>query len=298
MSLTTSISVRIAIVRADLHDTSVRYVAAVPVPASLKGLSSRAHVAGKRAHAQPLTSTANRTPDRTRIASTIFAVQAVAARSSPPLKPDGEPLRVIVVGAPGSGKGTQCKIISEKLGLVHVSAGDVLREAAATGTSMGLRAKECMDRGELVPTDVAVTLVKERLQQDDCKTGWILDGYPRSQSQYEGLSAAGIEPELVLLLDVPDDIIVDRVIGRRQDPVTGNIYHLTYSPPENEEVANRLVQRSDDTEEAVRTRLRIHHENVGIVRAAYKNVLTEVDGDRDTMIIYEELEQRLALLRQ
>jgi len=202
------------------------------------------------------------------------------------------------VGAPGSGKGTQCKIISDNLGLQHVSAGDVLREAAAAGTPMGLRAKECMDRGELVPTDVAVTLVKERLQQDDCRTGWILDGYPRSQSQYEGLHKAGIEPELVVLLDVPDDVIVERISGRRQDPATGDIYHLTYAPPESEEVASRLTQRSDDTEDAVRTRLRVHHENVDVVRNAYLEVLQEVDGNRNTMDVYADVEKLLLELRQ
>eukprot|EP00959_Pyramimonas_sp_CCMP1952_P123444 2580706-Pyramimonas_sp.AAC.2 len=287
---------RIASAYTEVHGKRTQSVA--PPHAVLKGLASRAHVAGKKVQLRASQDVATG-PMSKRASSSkkVFAAQATEVNLGA-FNKSGEPLRVIVVGAPGSGKGTQCKIISDNLGLVHISAGDVLREAAAAGTPMGLRAKECMDRGELVPTDVAVTLVKERLEQDDCKTGWILDGYPRSQSQYEGLSAAGIEPELVVLLDVPDNKIVDRIIGRRQDPVSGKIYHLTYSPPENEEIASRLVQRSDDTEEAVRTRLRVHHENVGIVRAAYKAVLKEVDGDRDTTKIYKDLETLLVALRE
>eukprot|EP00238_Polyblepharides_amylifera_P010858 CAMPEP_0196587178 /NCGR_PEP_ID=MMETSP1081-20130531/56662_1 /TAXON_ID=36882 /ORGANISM="Pyramimonas amylifera, Strain CCMP720" /LENGTH=227 /DNA_ID=CAMNT_0041909285 /DNA_START=436 /DNA_END=1119 /DNA_ORIENTATION=- len=207
------------------------------------------------------------------------------------------PFKIIVVGAPGSGKGTQCKLLCEALGLVHISAGDVLRAAASEGTEMGLRAKECMDRGVLVPTEVAVCLVKERLSKDDCKRGWLLDGYPRSMSQYEGLSAEGVHPDLVILLDVNDDSIVERVVGRREDPLTGRIYHLSYDPPETEEILGRCSQRSDDTEEACRTRLRVHHQNVDLIRAAYKDVIVKVDGNRDKMEVFKDVERLIHELR-
>ncbi|KAF0898228.1 hypothetical protein E2562_005824 [Oryza meyeriana var. granulata] len=162
------------------------------------------------------------------------------------------PLKVMIAGAPASGKGTQCELIKTKYGLVHISAGDLLRAEIAAGTENGKRAKEFMEKGQLVPDEIVVTMVKERLLQPDAQEkGWLLDGYPRSYSQAMALETLGIRPDIFILLDVPDEILVERVVGRRLDPVTGKIYHLKYSPTENEEIASRLTQRFDDTEEKV-----------------------------------------------
>lgn len=159
-----------------------------------------------------------------------------------------EPLRVMISGAPASGKGTQCELITKKYDLVHIAAGDLLRAEIAAGTENGRRAKEYMDKGQLVPNEIVVTMVKERLMcPDSQEKGWLLDGYPRSLSQAVALKE--FQPNLFILLEVPEEILVERVVGRRLDPVTGRIYHLKYSPPETDEIAARLTQRFDDTEE-------------------------------------------------
>ncbi|VAI76472.1 unnamed protein product [Triticum turgidum subsp. durum] len=156
----------------------------------------------------------------------------------------------MIAGAPASGKGTQCELIKAKYGLVHISAGDLLRAEIATGTDNGKQAKEFMEKGQLVPDEIVVNMVKGRLLQPDAQEkGWLLDGYPRSYSQAMALETLGIRPDIFILLDVPDELLVERVVGRRLDPETGKIYHLKYSPPENEEIASRLTQRFDDTEE-------------------------------------------------
>ncbi|KAK6129634.1 hypothetical protein DH2020_036621 [Rehmannia glutinosa] len=158
-----------------------------------------------------------------------------------------EPLRVMISGAPASGKGTQW---DAEYDLVHVAAGDLLRAEVASGTENGKRAKEFMEKGQLVPNEIVVMMVKERLsQQDSQEKGWLLDGYPRSESQATALKKFGFAPDIFILLEVPEEILVERVVGRRLDPVTGKIYHLKYSPPETEEIAARLTQRFDDTEE-------------------------------------------------
>ncbi|RVW94981.1 Adenylate kinase 2, chloroplastic [Vitis vinifera] len=134
--------------------------------------------------------------------------------------------------------------------LVHIAAGDLLRAEVAAGSENGRRAKEFMEKGKLVPNEIVVMMVRDRLLQPDSQEkGWLLDGYPRSQSQATALKEFGFEPDLFILLEVPEEILVERVVGRRLDPVTGRIYHLKYSPPENEEIAARLTQRFDDTEE-------------------------------------------------
>nr|KYP68787.1 hypothetical protein KK1_022428 [Cajanus cajan] len=156
----------------------------------------------------------------------------------------------MISGAPASGKGTQCHFITNKYGLVHVAAGDLLRAEISTGSQNGKRAKQYMEKGQLVPDEIVVMMVKDRLLQPDSKeNGWLLDGYPRSLSQATALKGFGFEPDIFLLLEVSEDVLVERVVGRRLDPVTGKIYHLKYSPPETEEIAARLTQRFDDTEE-------------------------------------------------
>ncbi|KAL0856041.1 hypothetical protein Bca101_061194 [Brassica carinata] len=204
--------------------------------------------------------------------------QVVAAEKAEP------PLKIMISGAPASGKGTQCELITQKYGLVHISAGDLLRAEIASGSENGKLAKEFMEKGQLVPDDIVVMMVKDRLSQTDSEqNGWLLDGYPRSSSQATALKGFGFQPDLFILLEVPEDILIERVVGRRLDPVTGKIYHLKYSPPETEEIAARLTQRFDDTEDKAtpyflylsilaKLRLKTHNQNVSDVLSMYDDI--------------------------
>jgi len=188
----------------------------------------------------------------------------------------GTPMKVMIAGAPAAGKGTQCENIVRDYNLVHISVGDLLRAEVAAGTDAGKRAKGFMDAGALVPNEVVVDMVKNRLaEQDVVERGWLLDGYPRSGEQAEAIEEAGIRPDCFLLINVPDEVLVERVTGRRSDPETGAIYHLKFKPPPAE-VVDRLVQRSDDTEEMVVPRLKTYHDNVNAVVGYYKDVIVEV----------------------
>ncbi|KAK6938030.1 hypothetical protein RJ641_031538 [Dillenia turbinata] len=188
-----------------------------------------------------------------------------------------QPLKIMIYGAPASGKGTQCELITNKYNLVHIAAGDLLRSEIAAGTDNGKLAKEFMDKGQLVPDKIVVMMVKERLMQPDSQQyGWLLDGYPRSLSQATALKEFGFEPDIFILLEVPEEILVERVVGRRMDPVTGRIYHLKYSPPETEEIAARLTQRFDDTKEKVVLRLHTHHQNAEAVLTLYKDITVKL----------------------
>ncbi len=191
------------------------------------------------------------------------------------------PLSIIIAGAPASGKGTQCEVIKDLYDVVHLSTGDILRAAVAARTPVGIVAKEYMDAGKLVPDEVMIDIVRDRLQEEDCKTrGWLLDGFPRTKAQAEALKAAGVCADCFIFLNVPDEILVERVVGRRTDPVTGKIYHVKYFPPpeDNPEILSRLVQRSDDTEEKVVVRLRQFHDNVAAVKGYYTDISVEIDG--------------------
>ncbi|KAF5178738.1 Adenylate kinase protein [Thalictrum thalictroides] len=210
-----------------------------------------------------------------------------------------ELLKIMISGAPASGKGTQCELITKKYGLVHIAAGDLLRAEVAAGTENGKRAKEYMEKGELVPNEIVVMMVKDRLLQPDShENGWLLDGYPRSSSQAKALEDLGIHPDLFILLDVPEEILVDRVVGRRLDPVTGRIYHLKYSPPETEEIASRLTQRFDDTEEKVKLRLQTHNQNVEDVLSIYKDVTVKINGSAPKEDVFVQIDNALAGLRE
>mmetsp|Transcript_26069 Transcript_26069/g.52451 ORF Transcript_26069/g.52451 Transcript_26069/m.52451 type:complete len:157 (-) Transcript_26069:244-714(-) len=136
-----------------------------------------------------------------------------------------------------------------------------------------------MDSGKLVPDDVIIGVVKDRLSESDCvECGWLLDGFPRTPAQAEALAEAGVSADCFIFLNVPDDVLVERVVGRRTDPVTGKIYHMTFSPPDDDEVLARLEQRSDDTEEKVKVRLEQFHANVDAVKGSYTDIAVEVDG--------------------
>lgn len=208
-----------------------------------------------------------------------------------------EPLRVMISGAPASGKGTQCELITKKYNLVHIAAGDLLRAEVSAGTENGKHAKEFMERGQLVPDEIVVMMVKERLsRQDSQENGWLLDGYPRSESQATALKKLGFDPDIFILLEVPEEILVERVVGRRLDPVTGKIYHLTYSPPETEEIAARLTQRFDDTEEKVKLRLLTHNSNVESVLSLYEDLIFKVDGTLPKEEVFSQIDSTLTEL--
>ncbi|CAL0329451.1 unnamed protein product [Lupinus luteus] len=207
------------------------------------------------------------------------------------------PLNIMISGAPASGKGTQCQLITQKYGLVHVAAGDLLRAEISTGSPNGKLAKEYMEKGELVPDHIVVSMVKDRLNQpDSIRNGWLLDGYPRSLSQATALHQFGFQPHLFILLHVSEDILVDRVVGRRLDPLTGNIYHLQYSPPETQEIAARLTQRFDDTEQKVKLRLNTHHQNVEAVLSLYKDITVQVDGNVSKEEVFAQIDSALTTL--
>lgn len=193
------------------------------------------------------------------------------------------PVNIIIAGAPASGKGTQCETIKEEFGIVHLSTGDMLRAAVAAGTEVGVQAKEFMDSGKLVPDEVIIGIISDRLLESDCQEqGWLLDGFPRTAAQAEALADAGCTADCFLFLDVPDEVLVERVVGRRTDPETGKIYHMTFSPPpaDDEELINRLEHRSDDTEEKVVVRLEQFHANVAAVKGSYEDIMISVDGNR------------------
>ncbi|KNA23673.1 hypothetical protein SOVF_022640 [Spinacia oleracea] len=210
---------------------------------------------------------------------------------------NSRPLRIMISGAPASGKGTQCELITDKYGLVHIAAGDLLRAEISSGSENGKRAKEYMDKGQLVPDEIVVMMVKDRLLQPDTQEkGWLLDGYPRSLSQAIALKDLGFQPDLFILLEVPEELLVERVVGRRLDPITGKIYHLTYSPPETDEIASRLTQRFDDTEEKVKLRLQTHHQNVEAVLSMYKDIIIKVDGSALKQDVFAEIDMALSKL--
>lgn len=172
-------------------------------------------------------------------------------------------MRLILIGPPGAGKGTQAAFIKGKFGIPQISTGDMLRAAVKAGTPLGLAAKEVMDKGQLVSDDIIIGLVKERLTQPDCANGFLFDGFPRTIPQAEALQAAGIPIDFVLEIAVPDEEIVTRMSGRRVDPVSGRTYHIKYNPPKVEGkddiTGDPLIQRDDDKEEVVLKRLSVYH---------------------------------------
>ncbi|KAF0683366.1 Aste57867_24578 [Aphanomyces stellatus] len=191
------------------------------------------------------------------------------------------PKKLVICGPPAGGKGTQCELLVEKYGVVHLSTGDMLRSAIQAGSEMGWKAKTFMDAGELVPDDVVIDVILHRLEEGDCvQKGWLLDGFPRTAGQAAAMLGRNIVPDVVIVLHVPDDEVVRRISGRRVDPETGKTYHLTFNPPPTADVAARVVQRSDDTEETLRTRLVKYHDNCAAVVEMFKSTskVLNVDG--------------------
>lgn len=190
-------------------------------------------------------------------------------------------MRIILLGPPGAGKGTQAQFISQKFSIPQISTGDMLRAAIKAGTELGKEADAVIKAGGLVSDELIINLVKERIAQPDCVNGCIFDGFPRTIPQAESLVEAGINIDHVLEISVPDEEIVKRISGRRSHPASGRVYHVVYNPPKNEglddETGEPLVQRSDDAEETVRKRLETYHEQTSQLVGYYKTLHEKSD---------------------
>ncbi|NVJ50782.1 MAG: adenylate kinase [Gammaproteobacteria bacterium] len=183
-------------------------------------------------------------------------------------------MRIILLGAPGAGKGTQAQYIKDKFSIPQISTGDMLRAAVSAGTPLGLEAKKVMDAGQLVSDDIIIGLVKERVAQDDCQSGYLLDGFPRTIPQANAMRENNIDVDYVIEIDVDDEEIVKRLSGRRVHPASGRVYHVDYNPPKvagkDDETGDDLIQRDDDTEETVRNRLDVYHTQTKVLVEYYK----------------------------
>jgi adenylate kinase len=182
-----------------------------------------------------------------------------------PITPNEDSImRIILLGAPGAGKGTQAQFLMDKYGIPQISTGDMLRAAIKEGTPLGLEAKKVMDAGQLVSDEIIIGLVKERIAKEDCANGFLLDGFPRTIPQADAMKENGIKVDHVIEFDVADEIIVERMSGRRVHPGSGRVYHIVYNPPKvegkDDVTGEDLIIRDDDTEETVRKRLAIYHE--------------------------------------
>ena len=184
-------------------------------------------------------------------------------------------MRIILLGAPGAGKGTQATFIKEKFNIPQISTGDMLRAAVKAGTPLGLKAKGFMDSGGLVPDDVIIGLVSERIKEADCANGFLFDGFPRTIPQAEAMKNAGVTIDYVVEIDVPDEAIVERMSGRRSHPASGRTYHVKFNPPKvvgkDDVTGEALVQRDDDKEETVKTRLQVYHSQTKPLVGYYVN---------------------------
>jgi len=203
-------------------------------------------------------------------------------------------MRLILLGPPGAGKGTQARFICERYKIPQISTGDMLRAAVAAGTELGKQAKTVMDSGGLVSDDIIIGLVKERIRESDCVPGFLFDGFPRTQAQAEAMRDAGVDIDAVVEIAVPDDEIVKRLTGRRSHPASGRVYHVVFNPPKVEGVdditGEPLVHRDDDREETIRNRLATYHAQTEVLTEFYGNLeakgeagapkLIKVDGTR------------------
>lgn len=183
-------------------------------------------------------------------------------------------MKLILLGPPGAGKGTQAEVLTKKFGIETISTGVMLRAAMRDGTELGTLAKEYIDAGKLVPDEVVVGIVKERLSQDDCKNGFILDGFPRTIAQAEALTDAGVEIDKVLSLEVDDEVIVERLTGRRECKSCGTPYHIKNKPvPADGKCVvcggSDIIQRADDNEETIRNRIKVYHEQTEPIKEYY-----------------------------
>lgn len=194
-------------------------------------------------------------------------------------------MKLVLIGCPGAGKGTQAKVLSKHFDIAHISTGDLLREETNNKTELGLKIIDIMNSGGLVSDDIVSALLSKRIKKDDCKKGYILDGYPRNVSQAEGLNDITGGIDKVILISVDDDKIVERMAGRRSCPKCAQMYHVKYNPPKAEGVCDscgaQLIQRKDDNEQTVKNRLEVYHSNTAPVIDYYKQkgLVVEFNGE-------------------
>lgn len=208
-------------------------------------------------------------------------------------------MKIIMLGAPGAGKGTQAKMIAEQYKIPHISTGDIFRANIKNGTDLGKKAKEYMDKGQLVPDELTVEILLDRVAQDDCKNGYVLDGFPRTIPQADvldkELTKLGDKVDFAINVDVPDENIVRRMSGRRACLKCGATYHIEHIPPKQEGICDtcgsELVQRDDDKPETVQNRLKVYHEQTQPLIDYYnaKNILKSVDGTKDMQEVFDEI---------
>ena len=208
-------------------------------------------------------------------------------------------MKIVMLGAPGAGKGTQAVMICEKYGIPHISTGDIFRSNIKNGTELGKKANEYMDQGKLVPDELTIQLLLDRVAQDDCKNGYVLDGFPRTIPQAEVLTKAlaetGSKVDYAINVDVPDENIIHRMSGRRSCPKCGASYHIEYIPPKQEGICDacgaELIQREDDKPETVKNRLAVYHEQTQPLIEYYENAeaLRTVDGTKDKDEVFGDI---------
>ncbi len=215
-------------------------------------------------------------------------------------------MKLILLGPPGAGKGTQANAIINKFGIPQISTGDMLRAAVSAGTELGLQAKKIMDEGGLVSDDLILGLVKERITEDDCNNGYLFDGFPRTIAQAEGMQKEGIEVDYVVEIQVEDEAIIRRMSGRRVHLASGRTYHIEFNPPKEEGkddvTGEPLIQRDDDQEETVRKRLSVYHEQTSPLIRFYSEIANgddaglsyvNVDGMQDVAAVTESILSQL-----
>lgn len=214
-------------------------------------------------------------------------------------------MKIILLGAPGAGKGTQAQFLTKKYDIPQISTGDMLRAAIKAGTDMGKMAKEFMDAGKLVTDDIIIGLVKDRIAEDDCKNGFLLDGFPRTVPQADAVTDAGIELDAIIEIDVADEEIIKRMSGRRVHQDSGRTYHLVYNPPrvegKDDETGEELIQRPDDKKEIVKDRLDVYHEQTQPLVDYYQAQASKlenlqyirVDGTQDIKVVQETITNKL-----
>ncbi|UCH89038.1 MAG: adenylate kinase [Thermoplasmata archaeon] len=210
-------------------------------------------------------------------------------------------MKLIILGAPGAGKGTQAQLIADKYGIPHIATGDILRDAIQSGKMLGATARSFMERGKLVPDEIVIELTLRRLSQDDCKNGFILDGFPRTLRQAKEFTERH-EIDMVIDIHVDESVLISRVTGRRSCPHCREVYHVKINPPRKEGICDRcgfdLILRDDDTEAILTNRLRVFHEETEPLIEYYseRNLIQEIDGDRDIQAIQASIDDTISHL--